>query len=109
MYGPNSAYAQQMRQQLERRDAASGRRSQYGPREVELQAKLAEMASKYGPGVAESNLNAQKQGTNNTNNMLNLLLKAGQETGAFGKLGDLFSSTKPLYMDNYGSGTSYSV
>jgi len=41
LYSPNSPYAQVMRQQLDRRDAASGRRSQYGPREVELQAKLA--------------------------------------------------------------------
>jgi hypothetical protein len=41
LYGPNSPYAQTMRQQLDRRDAASGRRSQYGPREVELMSKLA--------------------------------------------------------------------
>lgn len=42
-FAPGSAYEKQMRQQLDRRDAAAGRRSQYGPREVELQAKLAEM------------------------------------------------------------------
>lgn len=42
-FGPDSPYAQQLRQQLERRDAQAGRRSQYGPREVELQAKLAEV------------------------------------------------------------------
>lgn len=36
-------YEQMLRKQLERRDAAAGRRSQYGPREVELQAKLAEL------------------------------------------------------------------
>lgn len=46
MYGPDSPYAKQLRQQLERKDAAAGRRSQYGPREVELQAKLAEQTSK---------------------------------------------------------------
>jgi hypothetical protein len=49
LYGQNSPYAQSMRQQLERRDAASGRRSQYGPREVELQAALAGNASKLAP------------------------------------------------------------
>jgi hypothetical protein len=45
MFGQNSPYAQQLQQQLERRDAASGRRSQYGPRSVELQAQLAKMAA----------------------------------------------------------------
>jgi hypothetical protein len=51
MFGPNSAYSQQLRQQLERRDAAAGRRSQYGPREVELQAQLAKMASGVAPAI----------------------------------------------------------
>ena len=41
LYGTDSPYAQTMRQQLDRRDAARGARSQYGPREVELMAKLA--------------------------------------------------------------------
>jgi len=50
MYSPNSAYAQQLAQQLARKDAASGRNSQYGPRAVELQARLAAMA----PQVANS-------------------------------------------------------
>lgn len=57
MYGPNSPYAQQLRQGLERKDAAAGRRSQYGPREVELQARLAEMQSRNAPNI----LNANKQ------------------------------------------------
>jgi len=41
-FAPGSAYEKTLRQELDRRDAASGRRSQYGPREVELQAKLAQ-------------------------------------------------------------------
>lgn len=45
IYSPNSAYAQQMKQQLERSDAAGGRRSQYGERGVELAAKLAGLQS----------------------------------------------------------------
>lgn len=52
MYGQGSPYAQALRQQLERRDAGAGRRSQYGPREVELQAQLARMASSNAPGLA---------------------------------------------------------
>lgn len=42
LFSPNSPYAQQMRQRLERRDAAAGRRSQYGPREAQLAAALAD-------------------------------------------------------------------
>jgi hypothetical protein len=52
MYGPNSAYAQQMQKTLEARDAASGRRSQYGPRSVELQAALAAANSRNAPTLA---------------------------------------------------------
>lgn len=51
LFAPNSAYAQEMRQQLERRDAAAGRRSQYGNREVELQAKLATLAAAQAPQI----------------------------------------------------------
>lgn len=51
MSAPGGAYEQALRKQLERRDAASGRRSQYGPREVELQAKLAELASRNAPSL----------------------------------------------------------
>lgn len=49
LYGQNSPYAQALRQQLERKDAAAGRRSQYGPREVELQARLAGLYSQNAP------------------------------------------------------------
>ena len=45
MFGQDSPYAQQMRQTLDRNDAKSGRRSQYGTREVELQAALAGKAN----------------------------------------------------------------
>ena len=41
-YSPTSAYGQQLRKTLERQDAAAGRRSQYGTREVELAARLAD-------------------------------------------------------------------
>jgi len=42
LYSPDSPYAQMLRQQLARQDAARGRRSQYGVRETELAAKLAQ-------------------------------------------------------------------
>jgi len=115
MFGQNSAYSQQMRQQLERRDAAAGRRSQYGPREVELQAKLAEMAAEYGPKIAQSNMAAQQVAQQRRQQNLSSLYAMGRETGLFDMakngLTDLFSnnSSTPLYMDSNGSGTSYSV
>ena len=53
LYSQNSPYSQMLQQQLARRDAASGRRSQYGPRNVELQAKLAQMASSQIPAMSQ--------------------------------------------------------
>lgn len=49
LYSNNSPYAQQLRQELERKDAASGRRSQYGGRETQLQAMLAEKQAGLAP------------------------------------------------------------
>jgi hypothetical protein len=49
LFSQNSAYSKTMREQLARKDAAAGRRSQYGPREVELQARLAQMNGQLAP------------------------------------------------------------
>lgn len=67
LYKPDNAYAQQLRQQLERKDAAAGRRSQYGPREVELQARLAGMATPQIPAM----MNLQNQMNTNRNSAIN--------------------------------------
>lgn len=67
-FAPGSAYEQTLRKQLERKDAAAGRRSQYGPREVELQAQLAKLQSGQGQtlmdliGKSNSGLGTQLQG-----------------------------------------------
>ncbi len=45
MYQPGTPEYDMWKQQLERRDAASGRRSQYGPRSVELAAAMAKQRS----------------------------------------------------------------
>lgn len=62
LYSPNSAYAQQARKAMERRDAARGRNSQYGPRETQLAALLADKQAQVmsGPGYL-SQLGASKQ------------------------------------------------
>lgn len=91
MYSPDSPYAKQLAQQLARKDAAAGRNSQYGPRAVELQARLASMA----PTVANSM--SSLAGASNTGNtqaaaadraqqvakaqMLDKFIQAGENTG----------------------------
>ena len=45
MFTPAGEYAQELRKQMERKDAAAGRRSQYGTRETELMANLAKQKS----------------------------------------------------------------
>ena len=53
LYGPNSAYSQQLQQSLLRQDASRGRRSQFGTRNVELQARLADLASRNAPQLQQ--------------------------------------------------------
>lgn len=92
LFSPNSAYAKQMEQTLARKDAAAGRRSQYGPREVELQARLAELNSRNAPQIAQ--LSAARD--SNRQRMMMDMLGLGLQSGAIGKLGssleDLYSS-----------------
>ncbi len=86
LYGPGSAYEEQLRKELQRRDAMSGRRSQYGPRAVELQARLAQLAS--GQAGTLGNLYAAQGGARN--NMLNSALQFNKDFDILGKLGTLF-------------------
>lgn len=95
MFGPNSAYAQQMRKELERRDAAAGRRSQYGPREVELQAKLAQMAAQYGPNISQANNQSQAIAQQRRAQTLNSLYAMAKESGLLSKANDLFQTPSP--------------
>lgn len=79
MFTPGGAYAQQLRQQLERRDAAAGRRSQYGPREAELMAALARENARMAPSLAsiynqQSNIQNQNFGLRNQRD--NVILEA---------------------------------
>lgn len=60
IFGQNSAYAQNMRKELDWKDAIGGRNSQYGARAVDLQAKLAQNAATLAPTIAS--LNTQRGG-----------------------------------------------
>lgn len=105
LYGQDSSYAQAMRQQLDRRDAAAGRRSQYGPREVELQALLAGNAARLAPSLQQ--LYTQK--TNNTNliasTLLNNLMK---NPNIFSGLGSLFGGASTSAPDPFVGGGFHS-
>ena len=89
--GQNSSYMKAMREQLARKDAQAGRRSQYGPREVELQAKLAEMNGRNAPTQFAI---AQQRNMNNARTLQDLI-GFGKQSGAFDAVGnglkDLFS------------------
>lgn len=69
---PNSAYMQQARTAMERKDAAAGRRSQWGEREVQLQALLADYMGKYSPGLNNSITGARNQMQTNTSSLADL-------------------------------------
>ncbi len=110
MYGPNSPYAQQLQQELERRDAAGGRRSQYGPRSVELQAALA----KANAGVAPAIMQGQQNQFNNRIRMLQMLgnqmgrggaLNYNTLSGLYNNVSDWFSGGQQSFAPtNYGEG-----
>lgn len=106
MYGPNSPYAAQLRQQLERKDASGGRRSQYGPREVELQAKLADVASRNAPNTLAANqaaYNMRQNGMRSGGQGLSTALQLAKASGLTGyaqkQLGGMFDN-----WNNSGSG-----
>lgn len=88
LFGQDSPYAQQLRQTLSRKDAAAGRRSQYGPREVELQARLAELNSRNAPQLAQL-YGAQDM---NRSRMLRDMLIYGQQSGLTRQIGEGLSS-----------------
>lgn len=80
-FGANrNAYGQQLQRNLLRKDAASGRRSNYGGREVELQARLAELDSRNAPAMAALN-EAKYSGLDQ---MLRSGIRMGGNLGWFG-------------------------
>lgn len=84
LFSGDSPYAQQLQQQLARKDAAAGRRSQYGTRGVELAARLAELNSRNAPQLNQ--LYNQKSAANMSQykDLYNVL----RSSGLMGKLGN---------------------
>lgn len=69
---PNSPYMQMARQSIERKDAAAGRRSQWGDREVQLAGTLADYVGKYAPGLNNSITNSRNQINQNNQGLASL-------------------------------------
>jgi hypothetical protein len=75
LFSPDSPYAQQARQRIERKDAAGGRRSQYGPREAQIAALLADRQAQTFPQQQR-----YQQGIGALDNsFINNLLRGGQQ------------------------------
>lgn len=69
---PNSPYMQQARQAIERKDAAAGRRSQWGERETQLAGTLADYVGKYAPSINNSITAARNQINQNNQGLASL-------------------------------------
>lgn len=74
MYAPNSPEALLMKKQMEAKDAATGRRSQYGQREIELAARLAQARAGIMTSQGYGNMAGQyrQNATNNMNGLASL-------------------------------------
>jgi hypothetical protein len=89
--GNRGAYESQLRNNLQRKDAAAGRRSDYAGRETQLQASLAELDSRNMPAMNQ--LSAME--TSGLGSMLNAGLVTGNRLGWWGQQPSL--QTTPNY------------
>lgn len=107
MYSAGSPEAEDMRRRIEARDAAAGRRSQYGPREAELQANLAHARMQVLSSPGYMNLQAAHLANAPRTGGLSGLV-AAYGNGKFDKLGNTAVGTyrdlADWYARNYGSG-----
>lgn len=83
MGGRREAYETNLRNSLQRRDAASGRRSDYSGRETQLQAALAELDSRNAPGL----MGLSNMRSNAMQGGLASLWNMGKRTNWFGQGG----------------------
>lgn len=108
LYAQDSPYAQNLRQTLERKDAAAGRRSQYGPREVELQGRLADAASRQQASTAPllNQLYQQKQKATNSagRDIATVLAKSGGFSKLSPAVRSLFKRRGDGFGENAGAG-----
>ena len=110
LYGTNSPYAIQMKQELERKDSAAGRNSQYGDRAVQLAAKLTDSKSQAINSANMTNLISQSLNAQNQfPATLNALLQGNAGKGLLTGAGNLIGSGASnigTYLQNLFNGTS---
>lgn len=112
IFSPDSPYAQMMRQQMERKDAAGGRRSQYGPRETQLAALLAQHQASTLSSPGYANMMQQRNTSQNQglNTLLSLLSKNSGRIGngiqGMMQGGGLQSMFNNGYSDQWGMGAN---
>ena len=104
MYGPNSPYAQQLKQALARKDAAAGRNSQYGTREVELQARLAALQGANAKTIGDLSAQANKANIDQAQvraqqlaHLFNIADKTGATAWANKQLSSVFNPNEMTY------------
>ncbi len=96
--GNRKAYQTQLTRDLQRRDAASGRRSNYAGRATELQSSLAQLDSRNAPALAQ----LQQAELGGLLNMFNTGMRYGDKAGWFGSPNTQQQPTmqpqQPLYL-----------
>jgi hypothetical protein len=100
LYGQNSPYAQQLRQTLQRDDARAGRRSQVGSREVELQARLADVNSRNAPQIQQLSTNQRLAQLSTLRDLAYFGKQSGGLGNLFGGGGGQQPTTQPSWTDN---------
>jgi hypothetical protein len=89
LYAPNSPEYNYMFDQMSRQDAAAGRNSQYGPRSVDLAAKIAQIKADENARLAASFARPYSEALNQNAGRFQGLFGALGNTGANGSLGGL--------------------
>lgn len=99
LFSQEGPYAQQLRQRLARTDAAGGRRSQYGNREVQLQAELAKLAAGNAPQIGNLRASQDQMRAQGLAQLISMMNRSGA-TDAIG------SGLKGLFNQGMTSGVS---
>lgn len=84
LYAPGSPEYNLLMQEMERKDAAAGRNSQYGPRSTDIAAKIAEIKAKTKAGLAGNFNGSYMSATQTGNQTLAGLFAALGKTGTSG-------------------------
>lgn len=112
LYNPGSPEYNYLMQEMERKDAAAGRNSQYGPRSVDLAAKIAQIkagaTANLTGGTAGSRQNALTSGANAYAGLQSLL---GKQTmgGTLSSMGNGFMDSVTKALGSFGSGREASI